>query len=335
MEAEGETEKEIQENKGKILKVNLNDFELLQTVGIGSFGRVRLCRHKKNSRVYVMKILKKAEIIKQKQVDHVYSEYNILSILNHPFIVELKGVNVQHPQYLYLILEYVPGGELFTLLRNNTNFPVEQAKFYTAHIITIFEYLHSKNIIYRDLKPENILINKNGYLKLTDFGFAKVINNNKTYTLCGTPEYLAPEIILNKGHGKPVDWWTMGILLYEMLVGIDPFSDDDPMMIYQKIIKGKIRFPNTIDKNAKSLIKHLLIADTTKRFGCLKNGVKDIVNHRFFNGFDWRSFVFIKMEAPYIPPIKKNDDTSNFGDYPDSDDEVAALPPDKDPFLDW
>ena len=335
MEAESETEKEIQENKGKIIKVQISDFELLQTVGIGSFGRVRLCRHKKNSKVYVMKILKKAEIVKQKQVDHVYSEYNILAILNHPFIVELKGVNVNNPQYLFLILEYVAGGELFSLLRNNINFPVEQAKFYTAHIITIFEYLHSKNIIYRDLKPENILINKNGYLKLTDFGFAKVINNNKTYTLCGTPEYLAPEIILNKGHGKPVDWWTMGILLYEMLVGIDPFSDDDPMMIYQKIIKGKIRFPNTIDKNAKSLIKHLLIADTTKRFGCLKNGVKDIVNHRFFNGFDWRSFVFIKMDPPYIPPIKQNDDTSNFGDYPDSDDEVASLPTDKDPFLDW
>ena len=263
MEAESETEKEIQENKGKIIKVQISDFELLQTVGIGSFGRVRLCRHKKNSKVYVMKILKKAEIVKQKQVDHVYSEYNILAILNHPFIVELKGVNVNNPQYLFLILEYVAGGELFSLLRNNINFPVEQAKFYTAHIITIFEYLHSKNIIYRDLKPENILINKNGYLKLTDFGFAKVINNNKTYTLCGTPEYLAPEIILNKGHGKPVDWWTMGILLYEMLVGIDPFSDDDPMMIYQKIIKGKIRFPNNIDKSAKSLIKHLLIADTT------------------------------------------------------------------------
>ena len=134
---------------------------------------------------------------------------------------------------------------------------------------------------------------------------------------------------------KPVDWWTMGILLYEMLVGIDPFSDDDPMMIYQKIIKGKIRFPNNIDKNAKSLIKHLLVADTTKRFGCLKNGVKDIVNHRFFNGFDWRSFVFIKMEAPYVPPIKTNDDTSNFGDYPDSDNEAPSLSVDKDPFLDW
>ena len=225
------------ETKKYNIKLNISDFEQLQTVGVGSFGRVRLCRHKKNNKIYVMKILKKYEIVKQKQVDHVYSEYNILSILNHPFIVELKGVNVLDPKFLYFILEYVPGGELFTLLRSKSSFPLAQAKFYIAHIITIFEYLHSKNIIYRDLKPENILINKNGYLKLTDFGFAKVLDQGKTYTLCGTPEYLAPEIILNKGHGKPVDWWTMGILLYEMLVGIDPFNDDDPMMIYQKIIK--------------------------------------------------------------------------------------------------
>lgn len=120
-------------------------------------------------------------------------------------------------------------------------------RFYAAHVITIFEYLHEKNIIYRDLKPENILVNSNGYLKLTDFGFAKVINQ-KTFTLCGTPEYLAPEIILSKGHGMPVDWWTLGILLYEMLIGIDPFNDEDPMMIYQKIIKGRVNFPNSIDK---------------------------------------------------------------------------------------
>jgi protein kinase A len=323
------------ETKKYNIKLNISDFEQLQTVGVGSFGRVRLCRHKKNNKIYVMKILKKYEIVKQKQVDHVYSEYNILSILNHPFIVELKGVNVLDPKFLYFILEYVPGGELFTLLRSKSSFPLAQAKFYIAHIITIFEYLHSKNIIYRDLKPENILINKNGYLKLTDFGFAKVLEQGKTYTLCGTPEYLAPEIILNKGHGKPVDWWTMGILLYEMLVGIDPFNDDDPMMIYQKIIKGKIRFPNSIDKDAKSLIKHLLTADTTKRFGCLKNGVKDIVNHRLFNGFDWRAFVFLKMEPPFIPKIKNSSDTSCFNSYPDNDDDIIELPQDKDPFLGW
>ena len=146
---------------------------------------------------------------------------------------------------------------------------------------------------------------------------------------------MAPEIILNKGHGKAVDWWTMGILLYEMLVGIDPFSDDDPMKTYQKIVKGKINFPKDIDKNAKSLIKHLLVSDTTKRFGCLKNGVKDILNHRLFNGFDWKNFVFLKMEAPYIPPIKSATDTSNFESYPDSDKESAPVDKSNDPFLKW
>ena len=316
-------------------KVKLSDFEKMQTVGLGSFGRVRLCRYKKNDKIYVMKILKKMEIIKQKQVDHVFSEFNILSVLNHPFIVQLVGLNFDDPKYLYFIIEYVQGGELFTLLRNRGSFPLEQAKFYTAHIITIFEYLHGKNIIYRDLKPENILINKNGYLKLTDFGFAKYLNNEKTYTLCGTPEYLAPEIILNKGHGKPVDWWTMGILLYEMLVGIDPFSDDDPMKTYQKIIKGKINFPKDFDKNAKSLIKHLLTADTTKRYGCLKNGVKDILNHRLFIGYDWKNFVFLKMQPPYIPPIKSATDSSNFESYPDSDVESPSVNKNEDPFLKW
>jgi len=135
----------------------------------------------------------------------------------------------------------------------------------------MFEYLHSKNVVYRDLKPENILLRDDGYLKLTDFGFAKYVEG-RTYTLCGTPEYLAPEILLNKGHGKPVDWWCLGILLYEMLAGIDPFNDEDPMAIYQKILKGKVKFPRNFDRGAKSLVKHLLVADLTKRFGNLKGG---------------------------------------------------------------
>ena len=326
--------REIMSDKNK-LKINISDYEKLETVGLGSFGRVRLCRNIKTNKIYVLKILKKSEIIRLKQTDHIYSEYHILSFLNHPFIIQLMGVNFDDPKYLYFLLEYIPGGELFTLLRKKKMFPLEQAKFYIAHIITIFEYIHSKNIIYRDLKPENILITKSGYLKLTDFGFAKYLDNDKTYTLCGTPEYLAPEIILNKGHGKPVDWWTMGILLYEMLIGIDPFSDDDPMAIYQKIVKGKIHFPKDIDKNAKSLIKHLLNGDTTKRFGCLKNGVKDIATHRFFDKFNWRNFVYRKMAPPYIPKIGSSNDTSNFLKYPDSDKECTPLDKSEDPFLGW
>ena len=189
-------DKDKEKSRKKKMKIKVKDYDKLKTVGLGSYGRVRLCKQKKTGNVYVMKILKKNDIIKQKQVDHVYSEFNILSMLKHPFIVQLLGFNFDDPKYIYFILEYIQGGELFTLLRTNGTFPVPQAKFYIAHIITIFEYLHSKNIVYRDLKPENILINKNGYLKLTDFGFAKQLENEKTYTLCGTPEYLAPEIII-------------------------------------------------------------------------------------------------------------------------------------------
>ena len=332
---DGDKDKDKEKSRKKKMRIKVKDYEKLKTVGLGSYGRVRLCKNKKTGNIFVMKILKKNDIIKQKQVDHVYSEFNILTMLKHPFIVQLFGYNFEDPKYIYFIMEYIQGGELFTLLRTKGTFPVPQTKFYIAHIITIFEYLHSKNIVYRDLKPENILINKNGYLKLTDFGFAKQLENEKTYTLCGTPEYLAPEIILNKGHGKAVDWWTMGILLYEMLVGIDPFSDDDPMKTYQKILKGKINFPKTINKDAKSLIKHLLTQDTTKRFGCLKNGVKDILNHRFFEGFDWKNFVYLSMPAPYKPDIKSDDDTSNFEKYPESDTESPSVDKKNDPFLKW
>lgn len=148
-------------------------------------------------------------------------------------------------------------------------------RIYAAQVVLIFEYLHDKNIIYRDLKPENLLIAEDGYLKLADFSFAKVVQT-RTYTLCGTPEYLAPEIILNLGHGKAVDWWTLGILIYEMNAGIDPFTDEDPMIIYQNILKGKVKFPRDMDREAKSLIKHLLVADPSKRLGMLKNGVDDV-----------------------------------------------------------
>jgi len=160
--------------------------------------------------------------------------------------VKLKGIK-QDKNFIYYLLEYVPGGELFTLLRTEIVFHPDKAKFYAAQIIMVFVYLHSMDIIYRDLKPENLLISYNGYIKFIDFGLAKKVTD-KTYTICGTPEYFAPEIVLNKGYSKPVDWWTLGVLVYEMMIGIDPFNDEDPMMIYQKIINGKVRFPVNFDK---------------------------------------------------------------------------------------
>ncbi len=172
----------------------------------------------------------------------------------------------------------------------------------------------------------------NGYLKMVDFGFAKICKD-KTYTLCGTPEYLAPEILLNKGHGVQVDWWTLGIFAYELIAGEDPFSDEDPLIIYQKILKGKLKFPRDFDHDAKSLIKHLLVSDITKRYGCMKNGVADIKKHRWFNGFDWSLLVDMQMKAPYVPQFKHDWDTKYFGSYPDSASLSLALKATEDPFL--
>jgi len=242
--------------------LSINQFDLGKTLGTGSFGRVRFATYQSGNPskdFYALKILKKSAIIRLKQVDHITSEKEILMSLSHPFIVNLFGC-FHDPRYLYLVLEYVVGGEFFTHLRKAGRFDNDTARFYAAGITTIFEYCHSKNIIYRDLKPENVLLGKDGYLKLTDFGFAKIIEY-RTYTLCGTPEYIAPEVLLNKGHGKPVDWWTLGILVYEMIVGYPPFVDEDPMGIYQKILSGKIVFPKFFDKSGIVLVKKLLTAD--------------------------------------------------------------------------
>ena len=209
----------------------------------------------------------------------------------------------------------------------------------TSASLLVFEHLHAKDIIYRDLKPENILLDSSGYLKITDFGFAKKIDTVgfKTYTLCGTPEYIAPEVLLNKGHGKGVDWWTLGILIYEMLVGDPPFLSDDPMQIYQQILTGKVKYTRSYDKYAKSLTKRILTADLTKRYGCLKNGASDIKTHKWFVDFDWNGLLARKLEAPIVPVLSGNDDLSNFDEYDSDTDD--ALPPEyengEDPFLDF
>ena len=323
----------MDKKKTSIKRVNLEDFIVKKTVGTGSFGRVKLIYQTKESKYYALKILKKTEVIKLKQVDHILSEITILNMIDFPFCVNMFGIT-QDDRFLYIVLEYVPGGELFTYLRTVQYLQNDAARFYAAQVTSMFEYMHSKSIVYRDLKPENLLIDSQGYLKLTDFGFAKVIEG-RTYTLCGTPEYLAPEILLQKGHGKPVDWWCLGILIYEMLVGIDPFSDEEPMAVYQNILRGKIKFPSSFDANAKSLVKHLLVADLAKRYGNLKGGVSDIKDHRWFKDFDWKVLLKKGMKVPFIPRISNEGDTSNYSEYPDSPELPKSLKPSEDPFLSW
>jgi protein kinase A len=313
--------------------LDLSHYEVKQTLGTGSFGRVRLALKKGTSEYYALKILKKNEILRLRQTDHVFSEFSVLKNLRHPFLVSLVSFT-QDDRCLYFCLELVQGGELFSYLRTVGKLVPPHAKVYAAQVVCMFQYMHSLNVVYRDLKPENLLIGADGYLKLTDFGFAKVVTG-RTYTLCGTPEYLAPEILLNKGHGKPVDWWTLGILLYEMLAGIDPFCDDDPMMIYQKILKGRVRFPRNFDENAKSLVKHLLVGDLSKRYGNLKRGVDDIKQHRFFSGMDWQRLLEKQLPMPYIPVVGSVSDLSHFASYPDSDNFPTSVRPQMDPFLQW
>ncbi|VEN46442.1 unnamed protein product, partial [Callosobruchus maculatus] len=246
----------------------IEDFHMIKTIGTGTFGRVLLCRNKDTGKHGAMKVLCLADVIRLKQVEHVKNEKHVLQEIRHPFIVNLLWSD-RDDICIYMLFEYVCGGELFSYLRNAGRFSTSTGNFYSAEIVSALDYLHSKNIVYRDLKPENLLLDSEGHLKITDFGFAKKLTD-RTWTLCGTPEYLAPEIIQSKGHNKAVDWWALGVLIYEMLVGYPPFYDDNPFGIYEKILSGKIEWPKHLDPIAKDLIKKLLVHDRTKRLGNMK-----------------------------------------------------------------
>ncbi|TGZ69229.1 hypothetical protein CRM22_003854 [Opisthorchis felineus] len=217
----------------------LDHFERLKTLGTGSFGRVMLVRHKMDQKYYAMKILEKQKVVKLKQVEHTMNEKTILQAINFPFVVGM-AYSFKDNTNLYMVLDFVSGGEMFSYLRRVGKFSEDDACFYASQVVLAFEYLHSFDLVYRDLKPENLLIDSAGYLKVTDLGFAKRISG-RTWTLCGTPEYLAPEIILSKGYNKAVDWWALGILIYEMTCGYPPFFADQPIQIYEKIVAGKLQ----------------------------------------------------------------------------------------------
>ncbi|KAJ3324793.1 hypothetical protein HDV06_006101 [Boothiomyces sp. JEL0866] len=218
---------------------------------------------------------------------------------------------------VYLLLEFVIGGEMFSHLRRAGRFSNEMTKFYASEITLALVYLHSMDIIYRDLKPENLLLDHQGHIKIADFGFAKIVPD-RTWTLCGTPEYLAPEIIQSRGHGKAVDWWALGILIFEMLAGYPPFFDDNPFGIYEKILAGRIVFPPHFHADARDLIKRFLTADLTNRLGNLSGGSDDVKNHRWFAGVNWEDVLERRIQAPIVPVWSGHGDPRNFEVYPEA-----------------
>lgn len=293
---------------------SLDDFILLRTLGTGTFGRVHLSRYAaSDDRFFAIKVMKKSEIIRLSQLEHVYCEKQLLSHLKHPFIVALYAT-FQTKESLFMVMEYVIGGELFSYLRRATRFCQYTTVFYAAEIVLALEYLHAYDIVYRDLKPENLLLDAQGHIKLTDFGFAKVLYKQKTWTLCGTPEYLAPEIILGKGHDKMVDWWALGILVFEMLAGYPPFFDQDNYSIYEKILKGVYLFPPYVDELGRDFVRRLLVVDPNLRLGS-KRGAVEVMEHSFFSRIAWRDLYEKKIEPPFIPQVAHSGDAGNFEKY--------------------
>jgi len=221
---------------------------------------------------------------------------------------------------LYFVLEYINGGEMFTHIHRNRYFTYDVAKFFAAEIVLALEYLHNLDIVYRDLKPENLLIDYLGHVRVTDFGFAKRVSD-KTWTLCGTPEYLAPEIILSKGYAHAVDWWAVGVLIYEMRCGHAPFYDQSQMEMYRKIVEGRVAFPVHFKLDEKAIISAFLTGDLTRRLGNMKGGSQQIKEHMYFKAIDFEALYGLKISSPYIPSVSGDGDDSNFDKY---EEEVIA-----------
>nr|CCA26378.1 RPS6 protein kinase putative [Albugo laibachii Nc14] len=295
-------------------KVTLDDFKLIKVIGKGSFGKVLLVRKLDSGFLYAMKVLRKENIIKRNQVEHTRTERHVLGYVRHPFIV---GMNYafQTAEKLYFVLDYCAGGELFFHLGKVQRFPQARARFYAAEITLAIEYVHNLGIIYRDLKPENVLLDANGHIRLTDFGLSKEgiqDDFSGANSFCGTPEYLAPEILNRSGHGRAVDWWSLGALLYEMLTGLPPFYCRDRDKLFEKIRKGDLSYPKYLSSSAKDLLNRLLERDPTRRLGTGPEDACEIKNHPFFSDIQWDALMAGKIDPPWRPIISGALDTSQF-----------------------
>jgi len=282
----------------------LDDFQLVKVLGKGSYGKVMLVTHRDQpDNVYAMKMLRKENVVKRNQVEHTKAERNVLEAVSHPFIVTLHYA-FQTPKKLYFVLEFCAGGELFFHLSRAGRFTEGRAKFYICELLLAIQYLHGLNIIYRDLKPENVLLSHLGHVKLTDFGLSKegIEDNFSAKTMCGTPEYLAPEILDKKGHGKAVDWYSLGALLFEMLTGLPPYYTKDRTKLFERIRRAELKYPSHMSEIAVSLCSKLLEKDPAKRLGS-EDGA-EIKAAPFFRDVDWVMVYQCQMPPPFKPDLK-------------------------------
>eukprot|EP00002_Diphylleia_rotans_P028532 TRINITY_DN5764_c0_g2_i3.p1 TRINITY_DN5764_c0_g2~~TRINITY_DN5764_c0_g2_i3.p1 ORF type:complete len:326 (-),score=64.84 TRINITY_DN5764_c0_g2_i3:1499-2476(-) len=275
-----------------------------------------LVRKIDSGKVYAMKVMRKQAIIDRKKVAHIQTEKKILQTSNHPFVIGLR-YSFQTSDKLYIVIDFLAGGELFFHLKQDVRFPEDRVRFYAAEIVLGLEHLHDNGVIYRDLKPENILLDDAGHVRLTDFGLSKLTDSDSSTakTFCGTPEYLAPEILKGDPYTYAVDWWCLGTLIFEMLVGLPPFYSDDVQNMYLRILHDRIRFPSIVTPDAKSLIDGLLTRDPALRLGTMKAGVKGatlIKQHPFFQSIDWDKLLTKQIQPPFRPKVRHELDSGNF-----------------------
>ncbi|XP_021292404.1 serine/threonine-protein kinase AtPK2/AtPK19-like [Herrania umbratica] len=334
-ETENEAEAEAEEEEAKT-KFGPEDFEIMRVVGKGAFGKVFLVR--RNGRndeegdgdgIFAMKVMRKDTIIKKNHVDYMKAERNILTKVVHPFIVQLR-YSFQTKSKLYLILDFVNGGHLFFHLYRQGIFSEDQARFYTAEIVSAVSHLHKCGIVHRDLKPENILVDADGHVMLTDFGLAKEIDeSSRSNSMCGTTEYMAPEILQSKGHNKDADWWSIGILLYEMLTGQPPFTHANRQKLHQRIIQEKVKLPPFLSTEAHSLLKGLLQKEPSRRLGSSPSGGDEIKKHKWFRSINWKKLEAREIQPKFKPDVSGKDCTANFDQCwttMPADDSPASTP---------
>uniref|UniRef100_A0A2K5PR42 non-specific serine/threonine protein kinase n=1 Tax=Cebus imitator TaxID=2715852 RepID=A0A2K5PR42_CEBIM len=289
------------------------DFDFLKVIGKGSFGKVLLAKRKLDGKFYAVKVLQKKIVLNRKEQKHIMAERNVLlKNVKHPFLVGLH-YSFQTAEKLYFVLDFVNGGELFFHLQRERSFPEHRARFYTAEIASALGYLHSIKIVYRDLKPENILLDSVGHVVLTDFGLCKegIAISDTTTTFCGTPEYLAPEVIRKQPYDNTVDWWCLGAVLYEMLYGLPPFYCRDVAEMYDNILHKPLSLRPGVSLTAWSILEELLEKDRQNRLGA-KEDFLEIQNHPFFESLSWADLVQKKIPPPFNPNVAGPDDIRNF-----------------------